>query len=178
MLKSKKVILLIMFITLIFAGCAIKNSKQANQANLPKAQGNSQAQNASGSRYAGSMIRGSVQSVAGNQVSLKVIEAPQFRRGSGQGFGRRMEGRQGQQLRSEQPGRQAQRRDNPIKYTGETKIITIPDNIKITKMERSNKGIVNAEVKLKDLKKDDILQVWYSDKEKSVITRVNCSVKQ
>lgn len=62
-----------------------------------------------------------------------------------------------------------------LTYTGETKTITIPEGVSITKMSRGDNGAQQTELAITDIKAGDIMQVWFSDEANSVVERVSIS---
>ena len=65
-----------------------------------------------------------------------------------------------------------------VTYTGESKIITIPDGVEITSSTRGNNGSEQKTLALTDIKKGDILQIWYSDKSTETISKVSVRANQ
>lgn len=62
-----------------------------------------------------------------------------------------------------------------IAYTGETKTVTIPDGVSITKMSRGDNGNEQTELAISDIKAGDTMTVWFSDESQSAIERVSIS---
>lgn len=58
-------------------------------------------------------------------------------------------------------------------YTGETKTITIPEGMSVTRTVMGENGREVRDIKLEELKQGDILQVWYSEEDSNVISRVS-----
>ncbi len=68
---------------------------------------------------------------------------------------------------------QGQGRQWSTQYTGETKTITIPADAEISSMGRgANGGNGQQTLSIADIKAGNMLQVWYSDKEKETVSRV------
>ena len=132
-------------------------------------------------------------SINGNEISLKVIEMPAMDRNINQGQqvqeqrqnqdksevqgeeqNQEQLKQQGQQDRKRQPGdRQIPQRE--LKFTGETKNITVSEGTPITSMTRGQNGIETKQLELKDIEQGQVLQIWYSDKEKEQVSRISVS---
>jgi hypothetical protein len=122
-------------------------------------------------------LMGEVTSVSGNKIVLKLIETPAFDKGS------RPEKPSGDKpaevpgnstggVKPEtQPGNQPPQRT--VKYTGETKTITVSDSVPITTTVMADKKIEQKTLALKDIKSGDTLSIWYSDKTKGTIKKIS-----
>ncbi len=64
-----------------------------------------------------------------------------------------------------------------LTYTGETTSITIPEGVSISEMTRGENGVQQEELTIADIKEGDILQIWYSDKDKGVAEKVRITKK-
>lgn len=111
--------------------------------------------------FAKADVMGEIDSISGSKLTIKVMEQPQFNRNDAQGQDR--QGGTGQP-QGKTPG-----------FTGETKTITIPAGTLITTIVRSESGRETKNIELKDITKGNMIQVWYSDKAKGIISRVSIS---
>lgn len=59
-------------------------------------------------------------------------------------------------------------------YTGETKTLTIPDGLEISSAGRGPSGDSSQQsLTVSDIKTGNILEIWYSDKEKETISKIS-----
>jgi len=70
-----------------------------------------------------------------------------------------------------QPRTQAQQ--PALEYTGETRSLSIPSGLKITMMSRNPGGQTPGETAVSELKTGDLIQVWFSDSARTVISRIS-----
>lgn len=130
-------------------------------------------------------LSGEVDTIAGTEVTLKLIEGFGGRRGNGEQPNRGA-GQPGEQQDSANQGTPPQPsgqngpanrgtapQQRELNYTGETKTITVPEGTPITTVTRGTEGMTTKEMELKDLKQGMILQVWYEDQEKGIIAKIN-----
>ncbi len=123
-------------------------------------------------------LSGEVTSIAGNLVTLKIIEMPDFQSGLNRRQGSDTgppPGGGGWTGGGDRQSGSGQGRQRNLKYTGERKEIIIPVGIPITAMVRTNTGREIKNVAFNKIKKGDILQIWYSDKAQENISRVGIS---
>jgi hypothetical protein len=132
-------------------------------------------------------LSGQVVSIKGNAVTIKVIKQPQFtpqngnnNNGSSNGNGNNSSGNNNNNNNSNNNNsnngngnNQGQRPRRQLEFTGETKTITIPDGTSITTMVRGNQGRQTEQLKVTDLKANDILQIYYADKDKGTISKIS-----
>ncbi|MDI3481042.1 MAG: hypothetical protein PWQ97_697 [Tepidanaerobacteraceae bacterium] len=107
---------------------------------------------------------------------LKVIDMPDFRSQNGQKNDNQGANSQPDNAQMENNGNQNDNRPKEktaLNYTGESKTITIPDGVEITTFARGDKGGEQKTIELKDIKVGDILRIWYSDENKTTISRVS-----
>ncbi len=144
-------------------------------------------------------LAGEIVSASGNSISLKLIDLssmpgmrggqmdpgnrpqegssenpPPDVNGEGQPEGSQPVQRQpeGSQPAQGQPdGSQPGQRKMELTYTGETKTVTVPEDVSITLSGRRNDGEQQT-VAVSELKQGEVLQVWYSDKDKEILSRV------
>lgn len=187
----KRIISILMLLTVLslsLSGCKSKTAKGNN--GQARQRSNQQGQ------FQAADLSGEVTEINGKEITIKVIEMPQFNRGnngqgnnnqSGNNQGGRYQGGNGQD--NNQNGGQNNKNPgnggNPqpgggraFNYTGETKTITIPDGISITTRDRANNGVQSKNIELKDIVKGDILQIYYSDKDKGTISKINVMTVQ
>lgn len=132
------------------------------------------------SQHAGANLMGEVTSVNGNQITFKVAEMPNFTQGNRQQNGSQGNNTQGTTAQgntaqggNRTPGQNSSRpQQGGLKYTGESKTITVPDGVSITAAVRGNNGAERKTLETKDLKQGDILQIWYSDTDKQTVSRI------
>lgn len=163
-------------------------------------QGGAPAAPGEGSQLQQPDLAGEIVSVSGNSISLKLIDLssmpgmrggqmnpgnrpqdgnsenpPPDANGEGQPDGSQPVQRQpdGSQPAQGQPdGSQPGQRQMELTYTGETKTVTIPEDVSITLSGRRNDGEQQT-VAVNELKQGEVLQVWYSDdKDKETVSRV------
>jgi len=174
---SRKMCIITLFAILAFAASGCGSGAQAQGAGAENA---AAAATGAQGQFSRPDLSGEVGSIKGNEITLKVIETPNFRQGNSQrnrsqGSDDRGNGNQGNNDRTQRQGSgfngpQGQRR--AVQYTGETKNITVPSGTSITVFTRGENGRESKAVELKDIKQGDILQVWYSDKDKGIISRI------
>lgn len=200
MRKFTGIILLFVLLAFVISGCGAQTQNADNQP-----AGNQPANGGQG-QYVRPDLTGEVASITGNDVSLKIIQMPDFGQGNGPGGGNWNGNRQnrgqrnnndqqnnGQQDNNQQnndqqnngqqgngggPGQGngqggGQFRNRQMNYTGETKTITISADIPVSTFVRGQNGREEQKVELKDIKQGNILQIWYSDKDKGTIARVS-----
>jgi hypothetical protein len=166
----KKIILIIsMFIILVsLTGCGSKANEEDGATSI------NDSINAIGEnplprqgQFERADLIGEVSEVNGREITLKLIQMPQFqgRRGEGQNGAGRPE-------RADRPQGEG-RTERVINYTGESKIITIPENVDITSFNRGENGPGAIKIDIKDIKAGDMLQIWYSEEDENVITRIS-----
>lgn len=142
-------------------------------------------------QFAQADITGEVTLVDGRKVTLKLIEVPKVKRSQNKQNNSK-NGSSSQTGTSTEPNTNTQKassensannnqdnssgtRQRPtmeIKYTGETKTLTLPDNLKVQTMERTDNSVQTKEIELKDVTKGQIFQVWFKKDSKEVIKRV------
>jgi hypothetical protein len=176
-MKKISVVVIAIFIVLI-AGFVAFNSKNKTNQKSSNSSSNQPAFKEGGKeqrQFNFPGLSGEVASIAGNQVTIKIIETPKFPRNMNQREGRNAGTRNngGQWNRGEgwQSGN-SQGRQRTIKYTGERKNVIIPVGVPITTMVRTETGRETQTVAFNKIKKGDILQIWYSDKEQAIISRI------
>jgi len=194
MIKKISIITLVLATFITIPGCGSSSSantdqqvaqdSQTQQNQMTPADGNGQGQMVQAD------LSGEITSISSNQITIKVVKMPEFgTRGRGRNGGGDANNAQNtdDSSRKDQnvasPSNDNQSGNNAkngggdkqpgggVQYTGETKTITIPSDMEITTFARGNNK--NQSVKLTDLKQGEILQVWYSDKNKETIKKVS-----
>jgi hypothetical protein len=132
-------------------------------------------------------LSGEVSAISDNQVTLKLIEMPTMpadkngKQKDGQGTtastnssANQGTSQDGQKTNGTQPADQAgQKPKMEVKYTGETKTITISDGISITTLSKGEKDATEKTIAVKDIKVGDRLDISYSDSNKTTISKIN-----
>lgn len=165
---------IIVALAISITGCNTKTQQaDTQQKKQPNQQSTTDAPNSNGFRqgFARPDLIGEVSNINGRDVTLKLVEMPQFR-GNGQDA-QAQEDRQ-KPRPSQEPEQGRSRRSVERKYTGESKSIKIPEGVAITSMVMGEKGREIKNVDLKDIKAGDTLQVWY-DKDNGAISRITLS---
>ncbi len=181
MKKLIGVISSMLLIVLVFSGCGSKKT----------AENGNQFDSGKQGQFARADLMGEVDSIKDNQVTIKLIEMPQFNRNRGQGNnngnnndnnnnndnstynGNRQGNQNNVQSNNGQRPSGNQNRSRSRNYTGETKTITINSDIPLTTMTMGDNGPEQKDIKVKDIKKGDMLQIWYADKNKGTISRIS-----
>jgi len=126
-------------------------------------------------------LEGEVTSISGSKITLKLIKTPDAPTGG------TVDGSQGKapagdsskdadktKSADNKDGHDSKAPDNmKVEYTGETKDITISDEVKIKAMSMGTQGAESKELAFKDIKAGDVLQITYSDKDKGTISAIN-----
>lgn len=125
------------------------------------------------SNSSGAGLMGEVTAVQDGSVTLKLIEMPQ-RSGTG--------GPEGEGHTRPSPGAGENAGTHPQghgqmtpKYTGETKTVKIPAGVTVTTVARGQSGMETKNIEVKDIKAGEMLQVWFSDAGKTVVSKVSVS---
>ncbi len=197
-MKNLKVFSIAILVFVLFlAGCS-KSTQNASKTDVPQ---NGAPQNQGTKNAVTPDLSGEISEVNSNQVTLKLIGMPSPNNGNGQN-NQNNNNQQGQLNQQNQQNRKdpnqwvqnrrdpnqnnqqggqdpnqlgnGQARQRPIKYTGETTTITIPEDVTIT--VTPGPGSQPIGLQLSDLKIGDIMQVWYSDKNSKTINKI--SVRQ
>ena len=140
-------------------------------------------------------LAGEVSSVSDNKITLKVIKMPALSRNGrassdSSSFrpGRRssentaanssvskQQGNDKANPSGDQSQERGQRPQRTVEFTGETKTVTLPGDVKITAAgRRQSDDSANGQsaLSVSDIKQGDILQIWYSPNNGEVISRV------
>ncbi len=113
---------------------------------------------------------GEISVLDGNNVTIKVIQMPNF--GQGQGGQRQRTWRAGSSPRPRPSGSPGPRQQRQRQFTGETKIIAL-DGIVIQKMSFGDNGPQMDQIQVKDLQIGDVLQVFNKADDQSKIDHVS-----
>lgn len=140
-------------------------------------------------------LTGEVSSVSDNKITLKLIKMLVFgRNGRAQSdnsnsfsdrrspedsaansSASRPKGSNSANPSGNQSQERGQRPQRTVEYTGETKTVTIPGDIKITEAGRrqsDDSGNGQSALSVSDIKEGDVLQIWYSQDNGEAISRV------
>ena len=197
MRKSAITLAVILALGVTVTGCTTKKQEEAS---APQTMEQTSSQSRPG-QFSMPDMMGEISAVDGKEITIKEIEMPQFRgnRGPGESDGNRSlrpergqdlqraqqqqpdrkqdeQGAQGQQRQPGERGPQGEggpRAPREIKYTGETKKVTIPDGVSVTQMTFGENGPEQKVIEMKDLKAGDVLSISYSDKEKGIISSIS-----
>jgi hypothetical protein len=188
-MKNKKILGIVatsVILMSVFTGCGNSNNTSSTQ-NSSTAKSTTASTQSSGTQAnANNQIKkmpdlaGEVSSVNGNQITLKLIELP-----TNAGKGKNTTSPSGQnstqktsQSNAQTPdskstnGHGSQRHKMQVKYTGETKTITISSGIPITTFSRNTNGGSQKTITVADIKTGDRLDIWYTDSTKSTISNI------
>ncbi len=143
-----------------------------------------------GQAYQRPDLMGQVTAIAGNEVTLNVIELPQMPAGSagqrptaaGNNPAATLGGNQPAASSETSPGSSTQKQRG-YTFTGEEKTIMIPVGVSITAVQRSgavnanpqatgNNSVQTVAMDFKDIQAGDILSIWYSEKDSTAISKV------
>jgi hypothetical protein len=186
--KSNQIALLLSVGLMFLPGCSTPSENQ-QQLNQPT---NSNPTTVHNPNSEIADLNGEITKIISNQITLKLIEMPNFARESG-GQGRTRSQSENNNKKNDQQrkpeiinpqdqkyqGNRQQTRqpdDRQIKYTGETANVTIPESVSISTTIRTSKGREYKDLGLNELKVGDIIQIWYQDKESKSIAKI--SVRQ
>jgi hypothetical protein len=196
MIKFMKKIITLMvagvFIATTMTGCGSKTAAAGKASASPKASAGKGDKN-DRRAFKQADLMGEVTEIAGNEVTLKLIEVPKMN-------GPRPSGSPPKQGDGNDTGGRMRRE---VKYTGETKSITLPAGVPIQSMMRGSFGggarpdgqrpsgagrngdgqnrvrpsgpmptPQMTEVPLKDVKKGSTIQIWYKEGSKDIISRI------
>lgn len=195
MKKTISLIAISLLTATLFFGCKAKTvDNQNTDSNQNSTAQNNQNGGNSNSRgqFQRADLSGQVLSVKGTQVTIKIIKQPTFGQQSGNnnsnngGNNSNSSNNNSNNNNSNSSGKtnntngnngnggsQGTRQRRQLEFTGETKTLTIPDGTSITTMVRGNQGRETKQLKVTDIKADDILQIWYTDKVKGTISKIS-----
>jgi hypothetical protein len=160
----------------IFAGCG-NNANNASTQNTSTTK-SSAAQNSTNKTNTQSNdttktpgISGEVSSINGTEVTMKLIEVPNMNGG-------KTPTSADEQNKDKTSPSDGQKPKIETRYTGETKTLKITDGISITSLVKNdNSGteqdMTEKSISVKDIKVGDRLDVWYTDSNKTTISKIN-----
>lgn len=182
MKKTISLIAISLITTSLFFGCKAKTvDDQNNTAQNNQNQGNFNGRG----QFQRADMSGQVISLNGSQVTIKVIKQPQFGQQNGNNGSNNNAGNNNNSTNNSNSnnnnssgnnrngGNQGTRQRRQLEFTGETKTIPIPEGTPITTMVRGNQNRETKNLQVKDLKAEDVLQIWYSDKDKGTVSKIN-----
>lgn len=179
----------------LFTGCGSQNKTTSTQTNgTTTTQSSSSSTNNQNKKMPD--LAGEVTAISGSQITLKLIELPTMnsnKDGSTQGSqsansstnssnqnsqqsGQKPDGNPPSDQGGQKPsGDQAngQKPKMEVKYTGETKTITISDGVSITSHSMGQNGGSEKTIAVKDIKVGDRLDISYSDSNKTTISKIS-----
>lgn len=168
-----------------FAGCGSQTKSSSTQSSTTTQSSSTSNTNSTSATATNDQnkkmpgLAGEVSSISGNQVTLKLIELPtmapdknakpQDGQSANQGAAQ-----DGQKTDGKQPNEQAgQKPKMEVKYTGETKTITISDGASITTLNRGEKDAAQKTIAVKDIIVGNRLDIFYTDSNKTTIANIN-----
>lgn len=181
----------------LFTGCGSQNNSTSTQASGTTTQSSSSATSNQNKKMPD--LAGEVTAINGSEVTLKLIELPamnsdknskaQDGQGTNSSAGSSTQSTQqadqkttenapsdkSGQKPSGQPG---ERPKMEVKYTGETKTITISDGVSITALNKGENGGTEKTITVKDIKVGDRLDISYSDSNKTTISKISVRAAQ
>ena len=155
---------------LVFAGCS--NSGNSNQTTSNGNGGNRPA-------FQKPNVYGEVDSISGNNVTLKLMNFPQMnkRNGGGRGNGNmgtvngapaNRNGNGNGNGNWNGNGGQGRGGMGARSYTGQQQAIIIPNNVSITEMTRGTNGMTQTNVNLNDIQTGSVLSIYYDNDGKTI----------
>lgn len=184
MKKSISLIAISLITASLLFGCKAKTTDNQNST----AQNNQSQGNFNGKgQFQRADISGQVVSIKGSQITIKVIKQPQLGQQGGNNGSNNTGNSNNNNSNSNSNsssnsnaggnngngGNQGTRQRRQLEFTGESKTITVPDGTPITTMVRGNQGRETKQLQVKDVKADDILQIWYADKDKGTVSKIS-----
>lgn len=186
----------------ILTGCgnAKDTANLSNQSPNAASSSGNQGTNTSNQEENKNTLLGEVTAIDDNKITLKVIENPRNEKGKNDGNQAQKQDNNNKQNKNNEKnasnssgntnGKSAEKNvDNAtgklkqdktnnepeIKYTGETKTVTIPDGITITALnsDGTGDGGKRKDITLKDIKIGDRLNIVYSGNDNTTISKVN-----
>lgn len=201
-LKKKACIIAISLLLILLTAACGSNSSASNGSEGNAAPGSNQpAGSPSGqAKMQAADLVGEVASIDSNKIELKLIEMPQFSPNVRQGNARggntgakpkssndsgtdstKQEGTASTDIKGSKPSSPNGGNQMPqmkFTYTGKSETVTIPDSVKITATTRGDKGMQQKTISLTDIKKGDLLEIWYSDKKTETISKISVRANQ
>jgi len=187
MKKTISIMAILLLTTTLFFGCKAKTVDNQNTDNNQGSTAQNQGNPNGRGQFQRADLSGQVVSIKGNEVTIKVIKQPEFPQQNGNNNnGSNSNGSNNNNNNSNNngnsnnsnsnngnTGNQGTRQRRQLEFTGETKTITIPDGAPITTMVRGNQGRETKQLKVTDIKAEDILQIWYADKDKGTVSKIS-----
>lgn len=180
----------------LFTGCGSQNKATSTQTSNTTTQSSSSSTTKNNQNMKMPDLAGEVTAINGSQVTLKLIELPamnQDKNGNAQNGqstnsntnssnqstqqssqkpdGNPPSNQGGQQSTGNQSNGQPPKME--VKYTGESKTITIADGVSITTFNRGENGGTEKTIAVKDIKVGDRLDISYSDSNKTTISKIS-----
>lgn len=178
----------------LFTGCGSQNKSTSTQTSSNTTQSNSTTNNSENKKMPD--LAGEVTAINGSQVTLKLIELPaasEDKNGKAQDGQNTNSSTNSSNQNTQQSGQKPtgnppsdqggqkptgnQSNGQPpkmeVKYTGETKTITISDGVSITTLNKGENGGTEKTIAVKDIKVGDRLDISYSDSNKTTISKIS-----
>jgi hypothetical protein len=130
-------------------------------------------------------LNGMVTEVFGNEITIKVIEVTEENSEKDKeekNVKKENNDKENSKQKKEDKTAEAAKKEGQdsvekkFGVTGETKTITVPVGIPITVMTKGDKEEEPKLADIRDIKKGNIIQIWYSEKDKTVITKINIMI--
>jgi len=176
----------------LFTGCGSQNNSTSSQTSSTTTQSSSSTTSNQTKKVPD--LAGEVTAISGSQVTLKLIELPTMNSDknsksqdgqstnssassstqSTQQDGQKTIGNPPSDQSGQKPsGQPSERPKMEVKYTGETKTITIADGVSITTFSKGENGGTEKTITVKDIKVGDRLDISYSDSNKTTISKIS-----
>lgn len=170
----------------LFTGCGSQTKTTTTQSSTSTTTQSSSSSSATTDSQNKKMpdLAGEVTAINGSQVTLKLIELPtvnsdkngttQNGQSSSSNSSSQNSQQSGQKPDGNPPSDQSgQKPKMEVKYTGETKSITIADGVSITSHTMDQNGGTEKTLAVKDIKVGDRLDISYSDSNKTTISKIS-----
>ncbi|WP_411681189.1 hypothetical protein [Clostridium thailandense] len=199
MKKILSIITILTVLTFAFTGCGNKSQSSSTQSTSTTESSNSKTntQSSNASKKTPD-LSGEVTAISGTEITLKLIEVPTAggdkNATSTDGQNKDQSTTTDGQSKDKTPPADGQNKDKTpptegqkpkmeIKYTGETKTLKLADGVSITTMVKNeqsgaqqsgtHQGGTEKTLAVKDIKVGDRLNVWYTDSNKTTISKVS-----
>lgn len=188
MKKILSVITAIVVLMFTFTGCGNKSQDTSTQSTstTQSSTNKTTTQNSDNDKQAPGLA-GEVTAINGTEITLKLIEVPTMggdkNTKSSDGQNKDQSTTTDTQNKDKTPPTDGQKPKMETKYTGETKTLKLADGVSITTMIKNeqsgtqqggqDKNMTEKTLAIKDIKVGDKLNVWYTDSNKTTISKVS-----
>lgn len=193
MKKILSIITISVVLMFTFTGCGNKSQSASTQSTstTQSSTNNTNTQNNDNNKKTPD-ISGEVTTINGSEITLKLIEVPTMggdkNAKPADGQNKDQSTTSDSQNKDNTPPTDGQKPKMEIKYTGETKTLKLADGVSITTMVKNEqsgtqesgtqqdgngKNITEKTLAVKDIKVGDRLNVWYTDSNKTTISKVS-----